>query len=117
MLRYFGPHNTTKVDIYRPTEIGDEAGGTTKSWTRVAKNIAVVLQHLTGGQAEKLFGVDTVAKWRALTEETHDIAIGDVLKVKTGESEGVTLGVDNVIKSWGRMKNVVLRDTDVVISG
>ncbi len=111
-LRYFGPHNTSKIDVYRPTEVRDPAGAVTWTFELMYEDMSVVLQHLTGGQATRLFGEDTKAKYRALSEEDDDIQVDDVIVVQTGPDEGEIIEVDSVIRSWNRMKNIVLRDTD-----
>jgi hypothetical protein len=114
-LRYLGPHNTVKVDVYRPTEVEDDVGGMTHTYLRVQKDISVVFEQLTGGRAQRLFGTDTNAKWRILAEETHDIEEDDVVLAKTGPNVGAIAEVDNVIPMHDRLKNVVLRKTDVTV--
>jgi len=114
-LRYLGPHDTTRIDVYRPTEVEDDLNAVTKTYTRVEKDISVVFQQLTGGQAQRLFGTDTKAKWRILSEETHDIQQDDVIRVKDGPDKDTIAHVDNVIEVRSRIKNIVLRKTDVTV--
>ncbi len=114
-LLFLGPHNTTKVDVYRPTEVEDDVGGVTKTYSRVQKDISVVFQQLTGGQEQRLFGTDTNEKWRILSEETHDIQIADVVRAKNGPNSGQIVLVDNVIEVRNRIKNVVARKTDITV--
>jgi hypothetical protein len=114
-LRFLGPHDTVKIDVYRPTEVEDDVGGVTKTYSRVQKDISVVFEKLTGGRAQRLFGTDTKAKWRILAEETHDIEQDDVVRAKDGPNKDAIAEVDDVIPVRNRIKNIVLRKTDVVV--
>jgi hypothetical protein len=110
-----GPHNTVKVDVYRETTSRHPTGVETKSWGDVPliEKMRCALQKMTGGQAERAYGLNSESRWRMLVDGDYDVRARDLIVVRTGpDAGGTNLEVVDVIKIAGRVLNVALKDTN-----
>jgi hypothetical protein len=78
----------TPCTIKRATETKATDRSTVRTWATVAVSQKLLVQELTYSQAQEIWGVDTIARFRVMVDPSSDIQLADGILPESGDLEG-----------------------------
>jgi len=100
------------VTIHRPGAQTQGGGGQAVETTTKVGSIPMVIEKLSGGQAQRAFGDQSEARWRGHSSDDADVLVDDLVVVDTGPYAGTILQVDDIQVPASMLAVYELADTD-----
>ncbi len=110
--------NLIKVNTYRPGAQTSGGGGQPVDPipTTIKKSMYMKLEKLSGGQAQRDFGDQSKAKWRATVDSDANILENDLIEIISGPYSGTILQVEDVRVPNNFLMILPLTDTEKTVS-
>jgi hypothetical protein len=105
-----------RVTVTRPTQTAGGVGGQLVESTVDVVTPWMKFEKLSGGQAQRVFGNQSKARWRGVGDHDLDIQKDDLIEILTGPYAGTVLQADDIRVPNNFLSVISFVDTDKVPS-